>query len=262
MNMGQSAIGGLDITTSLLALGVAVLSGLLSGLSGFGAGLMMSAFLVPVVGAKPTVALLAVAMVITNLGRIHAFGHRPDLQRTVYVLLGAIPAMVPCAWLLARISDAAAGLIVAITLIASIALRRIVKHAELHIGPHGLVTGGAVVGGVSGLSTGGGVMIIPLLLGVGLGGAALIATDAAISLTLHIARSLAFQRFALLDAQLFVLGIILGLATVPGSWLAARLVRRTGTDLHTVMLEVLVVSVALWIAVISLQEMNGWDLAL
>lgn len=249
---------GLDLATSITALGIAVLSGLLSGLSGFGAGLMMSAFLIPIVGAKPTVALLAVAMVITNLGRIHAFGHRPDLRRAAYVLLGAIPAMVPCAWLLARISDASAGLIVAIALIASVALRRVAERAELQIGPGGLVTGGAVVGGVSGLSTGGGVMIIPLLLGVGLGGAALIATDAAISLTLHIARSLAFQRFSLLDGQLFALGAVLGLATVPGSWLAARLVRRAGADMHAAALELLVVIVALWIGLVSLQELAGW----
>jgi len=251
---------GLDLTTSLLTIGIAMLSGLLSGLSGFGAGLMLSAFLVPLAGAKPTVALLAVAMVITNLGRIHAFGHRPDLPRAAFVLLGAIPAMVPCAWLLARISDAAAGLIVAGALLASLALRHVVKRAELHIGPGGLVTGGAVVGGVSGLSTGGGVMIIPLLLGVGLGGAALIATDAAISLTLHIARSFAFQRFSLLDGQLCMLGVILGVATVPGSWIAARLVRWTGVQRHIAALEALVVIVALWIALSSLQQLIGWPL--
>ena len=251
-------MGDLDLPTSLIALVVAVLSGLLSGLSGFGAGLMLSAFLVPVVGAKPTVALLAVAMVVTNLGRIHAFGHRPDLHRASFVLAGAIPAMVPCAWLLARISDAAAGLIVAGALLASLALRRIVKHARVHVGRGGLITGGAVVGGVSGLSTGGGVMIIPLLLGVGLGGAALIATDAAISLTLHIARSLAFQRFSLLDGQLFVLGVILGVATVPGSWVAAKLVRWTGVDRHAAALELLVVVVAIWIALSSLQQIIGW----
>src|SRR5262245_44321183 len=82
---GESGMDGLDLTTSLLTIGIAVLSGLLSGLSGFGAGLMLSAFLVPLAGAKPTVALLAVAMVITNLGRIHAFGHRPDLPRAAFV---------------------------------------------------------------------------------------------------------------------------------------------------------------------------------
>jgi len=223
-------MNGLDLTTSLLIIGIAVLSGLLSGLSGFGAGLMLSAFLVPLAGAKPTVALLAVAMVITNLGRIHAFGHRPDLPRAAFVLAGAIPAMVPCAWLLARISDAAAGLIVAGALLGSLALRHAAKRAELHIGPGALVTGGA----------------------------ALIATDAAISLTLHIARSLAFQRFSLLDGHLFVLGVILGVATVPGSWIAARLVRRTGVQRHTAALEALVVIVALWIALSSLQQLIGW----
>jgi uncharacterized membrane protein YfcA len=243
------------LTTSLLVLGVALMSGFLSGLSGFGAGLMLSAFLVPIAGAKATVALLAVAMVVTNLGRIAAFGQRPDLRRALFVLAGAIPAMVPCAWLLTRISDALAGLIVAIFLLASIALRHILRRTRLNVGPVGLVTGGAVVGSVSGLSTGGGVMIIPLLLGAGLAGAALIATDAAISITLQIARSLAFQRFALLDEHLFVLGLILGLATMPGSWLAARLVLRTKVTIHTLALEALVVVVALWIGVTSVLQL-------
>jgi uncharacterized membrane protein YfcA len=243
------------LTTSLLVLGVALMSGFLSGLSGFGAGLMLSAFLVPIAGAKATVALLAVAMVVTNLGRIAAFGQRPDLRRALFVLAGAIPAMVPCAWLLTRISDALAGLIVAIFLLASIALRHILRRTRLNVGPVGLVTGGAVVGSVSGLSTGGGVMIIPLLLGAGLAGAALIATDAAISITLQVARSLAFQRFALLDEHLFVLGLILGLATMPGSWLAARLVLRTKVTIHTLALEALVVVVALWIGVTSVLQL-------
>jgi uncharacterized membrane protein YfcA len=245
----------IDLITAFLALVVAFASGFLSGLSGFGAGLMQSAFLVPILGAKPTVALLAVAMIITNLGRIHAFGTRPDWRRAAFVLAGAIPAMAPCAWLLARISDALAGLIVAAVLLASLALRRVGKRTQFHVGPGGLATGGAVVGGVSGLSTGGGVMIIPLLLGAGLGGSALVATDAAISLNLHIARSLAFQRFDLLDLRLFALGVILGIATIPGSWIAARLVQRAGAVRHAAALELLVLIVAVCIALSSLWKL-------
>lgn len=251
-------MGEIDLVTALIALAVAVASGFLSGLSGFGAGLMQSAFLVPVLGAKPTVALLAVAMIVTNLGRIHAFGARPDWRRAGFVLAGAIPAMAPCAWLLARISDALAGLIVAVALLGSLALRRFARRASLHVGPRGLAAGGAVVGGVSGLSTGGGVMIIPLLLGAGLGGAALIATDAAISLSLHIARAAAFQRFDLLDLRLLALGLILGVATVPGSWAAARLVRRTGVERHAMALEALVFIVAICIAAVSLRQLLGF----
>ncbi len=246
-------VGTLDLTPSILALTVALLSGLLSGLSGFGAGLMLSAFLVPILGAKPTIAVLAVAMIITNLGRIFAFRERPRWRPAVFVVIGSIPAMVPCAWLLARISDALAGLVVAVALLASLAMRRLAKRSQLHIGPGGLTLGGAVVGSISGLSTGGGVMIIPLLLGAGLAGAALIATDAAISLTLHIARAIAFERFSLLDANLVVLGIVLGIATIPGSWLAAGLIRRTKLEVHALALELLVLIVALWIGASSLR---------
>jgi uncharacterized membrane protein YfcA len=245
----------LDLTSFLAVLAIAVLSGFLSGLSGFGAGLTLSAFLVPVIGAKSTVALLAVAMVVTNLGRIFAFSTWPDWRRALLVLAGSVPAMVPCAWLLARISDALAGLIVAIALLASLLLRRIAKRAEFHVGPGGLIAGGAAVGSVSGLSTGGGVMIIPLLLAAGLAGATLIATDAAISLTLHIARSVAFQRFDLLDGQLFILGLVLGVATVPGSWIAAMIVRRNSIELHAIALELLVAAIAVWIGISSVWSM-------
>jgi uncharacterized protein len=250
-----SGVVGLGVATPLLILTVALMSGFLSGLSGFGAGLMLSAFLVPIIGAKQAVALLAVAMVVTNIGRMAAFGQRPDLRRAVFVLAGAIPAMIPCAWLLTQLSEALAGLIVAVFLLVSIGLRHFVRRMRLHVGPAGLVSGGAIVGGVSGLSTGGGVAIIPLLLGAGLAGATLIATDAAISLTLQIARSLAFQRFALLDEHLFVFGLIIGFATMPGSWLAARLVLRTHVSVHSLALEVLVVGVALWIGATSLLQL-------
>jgi hypothetical protein len=92
----------------------------------------------------------------------------------------------------------------------------------------------------------GGVKIIPLLLGAGLAGAALIATDAAISLTLHVARSFAYQRFDLLDGELFAFGLVLGVATIPGSWIAAKV------EVYAVALELLVTAVALWIGVSSI----------
>jgi uncharacterized membrane protein YfcA len=95
-------------------------------------------------------------------------------------------------------------------------------------------------------------MIIPLLLGAGLAGAALIATDAAISLTLHVARSFAYQRFDLLDGELFAFGLVLGVATIPGSWIAAKVIQRTRVEVYAVALELLVTAVVLWIGVSSI----------
>ena len=59
----------------------------------------------------------------------------------------------------------------------------------------------------------------------------------------------------LLRADRRLYGRILGLATMPGSWLAARLVLRTRVTVHTLALEALVVAVALWIGVTSVLQL-------
>jgi uncharacterized membrane protein YfcA len=245
----------LDLLTWLGAIGIALAAGCASGLSGFGAGLMMSAFLVPVLGAKSAVAVLAVTMVATNIGRAFAFATTPSWRSAALVLTGALPAMVPGAWLLAGMSEALAALVVGIVLLASLIWRRLLKGRSLKLGAGPLVAGGAVVGLLSGLSTGGGVLIIPLLLGAGLHSAELIVTDAVISLALHVARVAAYGRLELLDAPGLVLGLILGLATVPGSWLAAMLVRRTGAHVHALALELLVACVGFLIVVQAVAEL-------
>jgi uncharacterized protein len=240
-------VGALDLGTGLAAVLIAAMAGCLSGLSGFGAGLMLSAFLVPILGAKTAVAVLAVTMFVTNAGRALAFQVMPTWRTAGLVLLGAIPAMVPGAWFLARISDVAAALIVGIVLLASLVARRYFKKHGVTAGDGALVAGGAAAGGVSGLSTGGGTLIIPLLMGAGLAGPGLITTDATISLTLNLARSIAYGSFALLDWERLTLGVLLGLATVPGSWLAAAIVKRMPIEIHSLALELLVAIVGIWI---------------
>ena len=242
-------MGGLDAEQWVPALLVAFGSGFASGLSGFGAGLMMSAFLVPVLGAKAAVALLAVALIVTNAGRLWAFRGAIRVKPALLVLAGGLSSVGPAAWLLARITDNMAELIVGLVLVASVPLRRALAGRAMKVGTSGLVGGGLVVGVTSGLSSGGGVLILPLLMGAGLSSAALVGTDAVISLTLHVARALSYGRFDLLNVEQAALGLVLGVATVPGSYVAAWLVQLTPVSVHALLLEALVLSVGLFIAI-------------
>jgi len=244
----------LNALSWIAAIAVAIVAGCASGLSGFGAGLMMSALLVPLLGAKSAVAVLAVSMVATNLGRAAAFAATPSWPSALIILTGALPTMVPGAWLLSRMSDTAAALLVGVVLLASVAARRVHARSDRKVGPGILIAGGATVGLLAGLSTGGGVLIIPLLLGAGLRSAQLIVTDAVISLTLHIARVVAYGLLELLDKRGLLLGLVLGLATVPGSWLAAAIVRRTGAHVHALALELLVTGVGLFIVLRAVMD--------
>ncbi|GAB4169560.1 MAG: hypothetical protein OHK0024_05220 [Thalassobaculales bacterium] len=237
------------------ALAVAALAGLASGLSGFGAGIVMSAYLAPLLGAKATIPVLAVAMIVTNAGRLWAFRADVRLALAGRVLMGAIPGAGLGALLLADLSDPIADLILGLFLIASIPLRRVMAGRQAVLPAAGLVAGGFAIGAASGVTTGAGTLILPLLLGAGLAGPALLGTDTVVSLVLNLGRALAFGGVDLLGLELAGLGLALGIATIPGSHAAAWVVRRTSLRLHTLLLEVLVALAGLHVAVTA-----GWSL--
>ena len=67
-------------------------------------------------------------------------------------------------------------------LILSVPLRRLLKHHEVRIGDRGLCVGAVGYGVVVGGTAGSGVIMLSLLMAAGLEGAAVVATDAAVSL--------------------------------------------------------------------------------
>jgi len=93
---------------------------------------------------------------------------------------------------------------------------------------------------LGGLTSGVGVILVSLLLGSGLSGQAVLATDALVSIALDLCKAALFQRFALLDEQTIVTGVVIGVATIPGSAIAAWLVNRMHAHLHVLFLEALI----------------------
>ena len=239
----------LDVLTVGTGLAMALGAGLLSGLSGFGAGLMLSAYLTPVLGAKLTIPALAVAMVLTNAGRLWAFRGNVHGRIAALVLVGSIPGAWLGAALLAKMSDLAADLVLAVFLILSIPIRRLIAHRAAQMSSPVVLLGAATVGAASGITTGAGILLLPLLLGAGLAGPTLLATDSTVSLLLNVGRSIAFGSVGLIDWPLLAFGVAMGVATIPGSQIAAWIVRRTSVRLHTLFLEVLILGVGVYVAI-------------
>ncbi|WP_019014047.1 sulfite exporter TauE/SafE family protein [Elioraea tepidiphila] len=238
------------------ALILALAAGAISGISGFGAGLMLSAYLLPILGARITVPVLAVAMVLTNAGRVWAFRDSLSLRIALPVLAGVLPGALAGAYAFGALGGAWADLIVGGFLIVSVVLRRALAGQTLAATPLVLAIGGAATGLLSGITTGAGMLLIPLLLGAGLPARALIATDAFVSGSMHVARVAGYAAGGVLGPDLVVLGLALGAATVPGSRAAAWLVARIPPWKHVVILEGLVVvigAMTVWGAVRALR---------
>ena len=231
------------LDTSALAV-VAVLGivgAIVGGLGGFGTGIILTAALAPLIGVKSVIPVLAVAGAIINGGRFWFYRASLERRTLVLVLACALPFLVLGTWIYSLLDARAVGTVLGIVVILSVPLRRSLNRRKIALGRAGLGVGASVFGLASGLTSGVGVILVSLLLGTGLSGQAVLATDALVSVALDLCKATLFQRFALLDEQTFLTGIVIGIATIPGSAIAAWLVNRMHAHLHVKFLETLII---------------------
>jgi hypothetical protein len=127
-------------------------------------------------------------------------------------------------------------------LIVSVPLRRWLESRQLTLGPAGTVVAGGLWGLLSGATPGTNFLVSALLMATGLKGAALIGTIAAVSLTTHFPKLATFASTGLLDMELLAVGIVVGIATLPGGYVAKWLVDRLPMRIHTGIMDVLVMA--------------------
>lgn len=232
----------LDPAGAALIAVVAALAAVVGAVGGFGTGIILAAALSPLIGFKAVVPVLAVAGVLINAGRFWFYRGSVDLAATGRVLAASLPMLLLGVWLYSALDARAVGLLLGGFVVASVPLRRWLKSRQLHIGPRGLAAGAGVFGFASGVATGTGVILVSVLLGAGFAGPAVLATDALVSIVIDVVKALLFGHFALLDAPAATLGLLIGVATFPGSALGAWLVRNMGARLHLRFMEALILA--------------------
>jgi uncharacterized membrane protein YfcA len=95
-----------------------------------------------------------------------------------------------------------------------------------------------VVGGPSGE----GVILLSLLMAAGLEGAAVIATDAVISLATSVIKISVFGMAGAVTAQVLAFAVLIGAISLPGAFLAKAFVERMPVHIHTAILDVVVIA--------------------
>ena len=226
-------------TLAAIAL-LAVAAATVSGMSGFGTGVILAAALVPLICVKAVIPVLAVAGIIINAGRFWFYRAHLDRRMLVLVLAASLPLLVLGTWIYSVLDARALGTVLGVAVIASVPLRRILHERKIVLGRAGIAVGSGIFGLATGMATGTGVILVSLLLGAGLATPAVLATDALVSIVLDLCKAALFQRFDLLNADAFFTGAVIGLASIPGSAIAAWLVGRMGAHLHILFMEALI----------------------
>ncbi len=234
MLLGASALA------IVAALGI--LAAVVGGVGGFGTGIILTAALAPFIGVKAVIPVLAVAGAIINAGRFWFYRRNVQRETLALVVACALPFLVLGTWIYSVLDARAVGTVLGAVVILSVPLRRALNRRRIALGATGLAVGSGFFGLATGLASGVGVIMISLLLGTGMTGPAVLATDAVISIALDVCKAALFQRFALLDERTFVTGLVIGAATIPGSAIAAWLVNRMHAHLHVLFMEGLILA--------------------
>ena len=116
----------------LLVCLVAFFSSVLGGLAGYGTGLILPAFLAPIVGVVNVIPVLALGMLFNNGSRVLAFWRDIQWWHVRNILLFGLPACVAGAYAYTLLSARWIALLIACFLLLSIPLRRILQRAGRH----------------------------------------------------------------------------------------------------------------------------------
>ena len=224
----------------LLVAGVALIASVVGGVAGYGTGALMPLVLVPMLGPEPVVPIIAVSGLLTNSGRIFAFLRTVDWRRAAIALAGSVPFAAVSAYGFTLLSGRAVQFLIGAMLILTVPLRYAMRRRASALGDRGLLLSAMGYGAVMGGTVGAGVILLSILMSAGLQGAAVIATDAVVSIVVGAVRLVVFGTAGAVTAQVAAFGLLIGVVGFAGAFLAKSFVQRLPIHVHTAILDVVV----------------------
>ena len=205
---------------------VGLVAGTVSGIVGFGSSIMLMPVLVIAYGPLKAVPIMAIAAVMANLSRVLAWWRDVDWRACGAYSVTAIPAAALGArTLLAlppRLVEAALGAF----FIAMVPARRLLAARHRKVGLGALALIGAGIGFLTGIVVTTGPLSVPVFLAYGLVKGAFLATEAAGSLGIYVAKSAVFRSLGALPGDALAMGLVIGASLMAGSFIAKRFVLR------------------------------------
>ncbi len=247
--MLASALADISIWQLALVAGVALFASVVGGVAGYGTGALMPLVLVPMVGPEPVVPIIAMSSLLTNASRMMAFLRHVDWRKAGLVLVAAIPPCIVSAYGYTFLTSRGAMLVIGTMLMLTVPLRYLLRRRQAMLGDRGLLLGAAGYGAAVGGTVGSGVILLSILMAAGLSGAAVIATDAAVSIVIGAVRILVFGFSGAITPQTVALAVLIGGVAFPGAFLARAFVERMPLKVHTAILDAVVLAGGLFMVI-------------
>jgi uncharacterized membrane protein YfcA len=234
------AFANISLFQLLLVAAIALVGSVIGGVAGYGTGALMPLVLVPLVGPEPVVPIIAISALFTNSGRVFAFIRHVDWRRCLLALIGAVPFAALSAYGFTLLTGRAIQFLIGAMLILTVPLRHAMRRRTAALGDGAFVASAAGFGAVMGGTVGAGVILLSILMAAGLQGAAVVATDAVVSIALGLLRVAVFGYAGVVTAQVVAFGLLIGAIGFAGAFLARAFVERLPLKVHTAILDAVV----------------------
>lgn len=218
---------------------LALLTGVLHGATGMAGGIVMASILAHLVGIKVAVPVMTIALVFSHASRAMMYSGETDWKITARVLLFGCPTIILGALIFSRINATAIEIVFATFLAASIPIKHWARRHEIKTGPKTLAAASSLWGLLAGNVIGPGFFLAPFLLGTGMDRLTFVGTLATVTLVMNIVKLIVFESTGLVTTDIFMLGVAIGVITIPGNWLGRLLLRKMQDKDHRLAIDML-----------------------
>lgn len=210
-------------------LATALLAGTIGGVVGFGSAVILLPVCAWAFGAAQAVPILTVAALVGNLSRAAFSWRETDWGAVRCYVLGAVPFAALGAFIFIGLDAALVQRVLGAFILLMIPARRWAARRDMKVQRWQLVPVGAAMGLLSGVVGTVGPINAPFFLAHALVKGAYLATEALGAAAVHLTKSLVYGRYAALDRETLVQGMVIGLALMAGAWAGKRIVLRLDT---------------------------------
>ena len=212
--------------TYVLVLAVGLIAGLVSGIVGTGATIILLPVLSLAFGPKAAIPIMAVVALMSNFAKITSWWREIDWRAMAAYALGGIPGAALGARTMLSLPAQWVDIALGSFFLLMIPGRRWLAARSYKISLWLLVPAGVVIGFLTGIVVSTGPITVPLFTAYGLMKGAFIATEAAASLAVYISKATTFRTFGALPTDIVLKGLITGSSVMAGTYAAKLLVER------------------------------------
>jgi uncharacterized protein len=210
----------------VLVLVVGFAAGVVSGIVGTGATIILLPVLVLAFGPREAVPIMAIVALMSNFAKITSWWKEIDWRACAAYAVGGVPAAALGARTLLVLPEKFVDVALGLFFLAMVPGRRWLATRNLRFGFWHLAMAGAVIGFLTGIVVSTGPLSVPAFAAYGLVKGAFIATEAAGSLALYISKALVFREFGALPFDIVLKGLISGSSVMAGTYTARLIVER------------------------------------